>query len=203
MQSAAPATALLIQLIMEATGEAPSSEEAGLLFFGICTDTGFFRHLGSDTADVFRAVARLVESGASPRDTYHKMYGNQDFEKRRLLGVMLQRTERFCGGRVLFTYQERADRSQLPQNSRGDEELYSLLQTVAGSDVLVFGREEDNRECSFSLRSNESFDVGTVARSFGGGGHRQAAGFTFKGTIPEGRDEVLSLIMQQLNCKSM
>ena len=48
----------MVQLLIEALGEKPNREEAKLLLFGLCTDTGFFRHLEKHCPRVFAAVAR-------------------------------------------------------------------------------------------------------------------------------------------------
>lgn len=36
-----------------------------------------------------------------------------------------------------------------------------------------------------SLRAKDDTDVASIARSFGGGGHRAAAGFTFQGSVAQ------------------
>ena len=180
---AAPAAAYLVQLILESSGAALGSEVAELLLLGLCTDTGFFCHVPAGRTAAFEAAARLVAAGASPRAVHQGIYAGRSFAHRRLLGTLLQRTERFHGGRVLFTYQTLADLRALGERPAGNDELYQLLRTVDGSDVLAFVRERKVGECSVSLRSAPAVDVAAVARQFGGGGHRQAAGFTWSGTV--------------------
>ncbi len=180
---AAPAAAYLVQLILESSGDPLGSELAELLLLGLCTDTGFFCHIPAGSTAAFEAAARLVAAGASPRAVHQGIYGGRSFAHRRLLGALLQRTERFHGGRVLFTYQSLADLRPLRDGPAGNDELYQLLRTVDGSDVLAFVRERRAGEYSVSLRSAPPVDVAAVARQFGGGGHRQAAGFTWTGTV--------------------
>ena len=182
---AAPAAAYLVQLIVESSGIAIDPGLAELLLLGLCTDTGFFCHVPAGNTAAFEAAARLVARGASPRATHRHIYGGRSFAHRRLLGTLLQRTERFHGGRVLFTYQSLADLRELGDGPAGNDELYQLLRSVEGSDVLAFVRERRANECSVSLRSAPAVDVAAVARHFGGGGHRQAAGFTWTGTVAE------------------
>ena len=180
---AAPATAYLVQLILESSGGEVGADLAELLLLGLCTDTGFFCHVPAGNSAAFEAAARLVAGGASPRRTHQHIHGGRSFAHRRLLGTLLQRTERHHGGRVLFTYQSLADLRGLGDGPAGQDELYQLLRTVDGSDVLAFVRERSAGECSVSLRSAPEVDVAAVARHFGGGGHRQAAGFTWTGTV--------------------
>ena len=179
----APAAAYLVQLIVESSGTTIDAGLAELLLLGLCTDTGFFCHVPAGNTAAFEAATRLVASGASPRATHQHIYGGRSFAHRRLLGTLLQRTEQFHGGRVLFTYQTLSDQRALGDGPAGNDELYQLLRTVDGSDVLAFVRERRAGECSVSLRSAPAVDVSAVARHFGGGGHRQAAGFTWNGTV--------------------
>lgn len=193
----APATACLVQLILESSGTAVRTDLAALLLLGLCTDTGFFCHVAAGNTAAFEAAARLVASGASPRATHQSIYGGRSFAHRRLLGTLLLRTERFHGGRVLFTYQSLADLRELGEGPAGQDELYQLLRTVDGSDVLAFVRERREGECSVSLRSAPAVDVAAVARHFGGGGHRQAAGFTWTGNVNTLRPLLISRLAPQ------
>ena len=74
---------------------------------------------------------------------------------------------------------------------RGEDDLYRLLQTVRGTVVVAFIKEEKAGLYSVGLRSNSSLDVGTIAASFGGGGHRQAAGFDISGTLESVRKTII------------
>ena len=188
---AAPATAYLVQLIVEAAGAELSRAQVELLLFGLCTDTGFFRHVAAGRTAAFQAAARLVARGANPRATYQRIYGGRSFAQRRLLGALLQRTEQHAGGRVLFTWQSRRDLQEYGAPAASHDELYDLLRTVADSDVVAFVREKADGNCSVSLRSGPLLDVAGVAREFGGGGHRQAAGFTWRNTIDALRGALL------------
>ena len=51
------------------------------------------------------------------------------------------------------------------------------LANQSGTFGLLWFIDKDNR-CKCSLRSNGEYDVSTIAKVFGGGGHRNAAGFT-------------------------
>ena len=181
----APATAYLVQLLIEAADTPLAPSLAQLLLLGLCTDTGFFCHIPVGNTAAFEAAARLVASGASPRATHQHIYGGRSFAHRQLLGTLLQRTEQFHQGRVLFTYQSLADLQALGAGATGNDELYQLLRTVAGSDVLAFVREHPGGGCRVSMRSGDAVDVAAVARQFGGGGHRQAAGFSWPGSVEE------------------
>ena len=85
-----PACAFLIQLFYEALIGPVPGELAKTLFFGICTDTGFFRFLTDNSAEVFAAVSRLVAAGADPRMTYREINSGKPYSTRKLLGILFQ-----------------------------------------------------------------------------------------------------------------
>jgi phosphoesterase RecJ-like protein len=75
--------------------------------------------------------------------------------------------------------------------ARGSDEVYRILQAVQDVEVVAFIQEEEQGRCSVGLRSNGSWDVGTLARSMGGGGHTLAAGYSAPGSIAGIREQLL------------
>lgn len=202
----APSVTFMIQQIIEALGYTPTAEEAHYLLFGLCTDTGFFRHLTADSSTVFHAVARLTAAGADPNRIYALLYGNRPLQSHRLLGTLLSRTESYFGGKLLITYERRSDFESGDPTIRNSDTLYLLLQNTAGVEAVVLLQEDSTTEVSVGLRSGGSqsgglrsssaIDVGKIAEKSGGGGHKKAAGFTFKGTISETREYIVELFTE-------
>ena len=180
---AAASTTMLVFSLFESLGVRPSPEQARLLLFGLCTDTGFFRHLGAHGADTFRSVAGLVEGGTSTAEVYMMVYGKRALSARKLLAEMLARAETYCNDRLILTWQTMADRDTLCAFQRGEDELYRLLQTVKDTMIVALIKEEGPGIFSVGLRSTPEIDVGAVAGSFGGGGHKQASGFDIRGSL--------------------
>jgi bifunctional oligoribonuclease and PAP phosphatase NrnA len=189
--SSSPSTTLLVLALADAFGCPLNAEDACLLLFGLCTDTGFFRHLGAGSSDIYRTVARLTDMGTSTSEVFKLVYGGRDLQSRKLLAAMLQRTESLWDGKLLLTWQTAEDRRMLGASQRGEDDLYRLLQTVKGSEVVAFIKEEEGGRFSLGLRSNRGVDVGAVAASFGGGGHRQAAGCDMQGPLESIRTRLI------------
>jgi bifunctional oligoribonuclease and PAP phosphatase NrnA len=191
VDSSAPSTTMLLLQLFEDMGVVPDAETARLLLFGLCTDTGFFRHLGQNSADTFSAVARLVARGTSTAEVYMLVYGRRELSSRKLLAEMLARVESHWDDRLLMTWQTASDRQRLAVAQRGEDDLYRLLQTIRGNVVVALVKEEADGVFSVGLRSNASQDVGAIAASFGGGGHRQASGFDITGTLDSVKKKVI------------
>ncbi len=194
IDDSAPSVTLMVQQIIEALGHSPVLEEARMLLFGLCTDTGFFRHLDNRDGAVFEAIGRLNAVGTTPKQVYQMIYAGRPLASRILLGRLLSRTETHFGGRILSTYETLEDKRAYGSENRDSDSLYQFLQTSAGCEAVVFIREEDEVSCSVGLRSNTELDVGALAQGFGGGGHRKAAGFRWVG----GREEVKAKLLAAL-----
>ncbi len=187
----APAVTRLVQAVLEAMGDVPTKEEAELLFFGLCTDTGFFRHLDENSSSSFFAASKLVGIGASPKKAFSMIYGGKSLFTRKLMGEILFRTEPYFDGRLLVSFVTEEDHQRYGIASRDSDMLYQLLMTVAGVEAVMIIRQESENNCTVGLRSRESVDVGEIAAQFGGGGHRLAAGLAIEGRIEDVRERML------------
>ena len=190
IDATSPATACLVQQLYEKIIGTPDKETACNLFFGMATDTGYFRFLDENSAEVFRATARLVEAGVNPRKIYDEMSGGKPYSTRKLLGVMLDRAERYYNNKLVVTYETMDDTRKYGQEGRDSDALYSLLLAVDGVEAVVFLRQETENSCTAGFRSRDKIDVSAIASQFGGGGHKNAAGGSIEGKI----DTVLPLI---------
>ncbi len=181
----APSVTFLIHRLFERFDLPLNRDEARHLLFGLCTDTGFFRHLTADSGGVFLDVARLCDAGASPHEVYRMMYGDRPLASRLLLGNLLARTKAYFNGKLLITTEKRADVGDCGTEIRDSDTLYLLLQSTATVEAVALIREEEDGITSVGLRSGESVDVGAIAESLGGGGHTKAAGFSKNCTVEE------------------
>ncbi len=178
-----PATALLVQILYERLAGKIKRELAETLFFGIMTDTGFFRFLSEKDAEVLVYISHLMESGADPRKTYDRMSGGKPYSTRKLLGLLLDRAERYLDGRLVVTYETMEDTRRLGQEGRDSDMLYSALLSVKGVEAVVFIRQETDNSCTAGFRSRDRVDVSAVAAKFGGGGHKNASGLSCEGRL--------------------
>lgn len=179
----APACAFLIQLFYEKLiGDLPA-ELAKTLFFGICTDTGFFRFLTDNSSEVFAAVSRLVADGADPRTTYREINSGKPYSTRKLLGILLNKAERYLEGRLVVTYESLEDTKKWGLEGRDSDSLYQLMLSAKGVEAVVFLRQDTETTCTGGFRSQDKIDVSVVAAKFGGGGHKNASGMSCNGRV--------------------
>ncbi len=185
INSSAPAAAYLIQLFYESLIGPLPKELAQIIFFGICTDTGFFRFLDSSltSSDVFNACSRLISYGADPRNIYNKINNGKPWSTRKLLGLLLSRAERHLGGKLIITWETQEDTHKLGSEGRDSDALYQLLLSSRDVKAAVFLRQDTSTTCTGGFRSLDDVDVSLVAAKFGGGGHKNASGMSTEGRI--------------------
>jgi phosphoesterase RecJ-like protein len=100
-----PSATVLVQQLYEKLVGPLDALTSETLFFGLATDTGFFRFVAPKDGEVFRTASRLIDGGADPRAIYDAVSGSKPFLTRKLLAVTLGRAEQKCGGRVIYTYE--------------------------------------------------------------------------------------------------
>ena len=189
----APAACLLVQQLFERLIGRADKETAKQLFFGLSTDTGHFRYLAENSAETFRSAARLVEDGANPRKIYDETTGGKPFSTRKLLAIMLSRTERYYNNKLCVTYETMEDTKKFGAEGRDSDALYTLLLAVEGVEAVLFVRQETENSCTAGFRSRDTVDVSAIAAKFGGGGHKNAAGLSIEGKI----DTVIPQILKE------
>jgi phosphoesterase RecJ-like protein len=163
-------------------------ELAEPLYIALVTDTGRFQY-SNTTPKSLRLAAELVEAGADLHAIFQQVYESVDFAKAKLLGRVLDRAERLEGGRVVVSHLLRTDFAEVGASEPYSEGLIDNLREIEGVELAVFVRELMGPGATGhkgSLRASiDDLDVSAIARKFGGGGHRQAAGFSSNATLAE------------------
>lgn len=179
----APSTTYLVQAIIEHIDGEVTPEEAAWLFFGLSTDTGFFRHLDSRSANVFRAAARLIQKGANPKETFLSMNGGKSLDSRFILSKILSRLTPYYDGRLMISYETYEDVCKYGLHARDSDTTYMVIQSIENVEAIVLLKQETKDHCSIGFRSLDKIDVSDVAKKFGGGGHIQASGAYVEGSV--------------------
>jgi phosphoesterase RecJ-like protein len=193
IDSNAPSTTFIIYNFLKESGYKISSFESSLLFLGLCTDTGFFRHLTENSGDAFKTAGELCDLGASPNNAFHSIYGNRTIASRKFLGIMLSRAQTCYNGQLLIIYEKISDLDIYSPQDRDKDILYQILQGTIGVKIVAsFTEEEKDRKCTVSLRTRDDIDLNKLAAHFGGGGHKKASGYTAYTGIDEAMSSFIS-----------
>ena len=175
----AACTAQIVYELARLLGAEITPEIASALYVGLVTDTGRFMYENVD-ARVHRLAADLIDAGVDVPDTYRRLYERVPIEKVRLVARALAKVEGFEGGRLATTYISAEDYAAANASEVLTEGVIDYLRALEGVEVAAVVRDKtgDGRSArKVSLRSSE-IDVSEIARRYGGGGHRRAAGFS-------------------------
>jgi phosphoesterase RecJ-like protein len=179
-------------------------EIAEALYIAVVTDTGRFQYANT-TAKALRLAAELVEAGADVHRVFQGVYENVAFAKLKLVARALENAEVFEGGRVIVSHLEREDFAAAGAEEPYSEGIIDYLRAVEGAELAALIREPPTANGPthrISLRTTEeALDVSAIARKSGGGGHRQAAGFSSEASVSEITDFIRREFLAQVNGK--
>jgi len=190
----ASSTAEVLRDVFAALGVELTPEIAEPLYIALVTDTGRFQYTNT-TPKSLRLAAELVEAGADVHAVFQEVYESVQFAKLKLLARALERARVLEGGLIVVSYLVRTDFAEVGAAEPYSEGIIDYLRAVEGAELAALIREppRDDAARRVSLRASiDELDVSAIARSFGGGGHRQAAGFSSEASI----DEITELIRQ-------
>ncbi len=183
--SAAACAEMVYDLVTD-LGVAVSPQIGAALYAGILTDTGSFRH-ANITSRTFEICRRVAVAGVDVPAVAAEIYQRGSVGKLRLTGALLTDMTLDAGGRVAIL---RVDDALLRRTGCPADDLDGLINLpLSASDVqaVIMFKFLDG-SARVSLRSKGAIDVRAVAASFGGGGHRNASGFSLDGP----REDVVS-----------
>ena len=183
----ASSTGEVLRDVFRELGVTLTPQIAEALYIALVTDTGRFQYTNT-TPKALRLAAELVEAGADVHRVFQGVYESVQFAKLKLLARALERAQVFEGGRLVVSYLLRDDFKEVGAAEPYSEGIIDYLRAVEGADMAALIREpprSNGPARRVSLRaSTEDLDVSTIARnSGGGGGHRQAAGFSSDASI--------------------
>ena len=173
---------------------------AEALYIGLVTDTGKFM-FENTTPAAHRMAAELIAAGVQPQVIHQQLYEGLPFSRIQLLARALSAVRRFDGGALTLTHLTRDDFAHSEADESDSEGIVDHMRQVEGTRVACLIRDlltGDGRR-KVSLRATDGrVDVSRIAREFGGGGHRQAAGFTTELPMDELVERVRQEIAEQL-----
>ena len=187
----AAACAEMVFDVIRVLGVRITPEIATHLYVGILTDTGSFHYSGT-SARTFDIARQLVEAGVDPASVARTVFDSNTLGRLKLFGAVLSEIELEHEGRLAVMRVDHAMTRAAGGTYEDTEGLINLPLTVKEIRASVFFKEIGPAEYRVSLRSKGAIDVASVARQFGGGGHKNAAGCAVGGTFAEARQTIVA-----------
>ena len=154
-----------------------SFEIATHIYLAILTDTGSFHH-SNITPRTFDICRQTVEAGVNPAAMARRVFDSNSFGKLKLIGALLDSMQLADEGRLAVLYMDDVMLADCGCTNNDTEGLINLPLTAREIQAVVFFKVGPTGDVRVSMRSKYDVDVRSVAGQFGGGGHKNAAGFT-------------------------
>jgi phosphoesterase RecJ-like protein len=175
VESHTSSTAELIFKILAHSGLPITKDEAVCMYSGMVTDTGWFRYSNTNT-QTHAIASELVKAGVPVAELSEHLFMSRTSTSLRILA--------YCLTQMTLHYDNRVALLTLPekvfQEFNGDqddtEDIVNFGLQIGSVCSSIFIREKGPSLVKVSLRSKGQWDVNKVARTFDGGGHRNASG---------------------------
>ena len=187
----------MVFAIIQALGVTLSEEIATHVYLAILTDTGSFHH-SNITPRTFDICRQCVEAGVTPAVMARRVFDSNSFGKLKLIGALLDDMELADEGRLAILHLNDDMLAATGSTHNDTEGLINLPLTAREIQAVVFFKVTNTGDVRVSMRSKYDVDVRRVANEFGGGGHKNAAGFTVNGRLQDIRAGIVDRLVRAI-----
>jgi bifunctional oligoribonuclease and PAP phosphatase NrnA len=195
IDSTASAVGEMIYNLCKATGVRVTKEIAECVYTALITDTGSF-HYSNTTERTFKVASELVRTGVKPAKTAEAVFASYPWSRIQLMGAVLSTARRDESGRVACMRQSLEMQEQAKASDEDADGFVNYPLTVGEVEAVAMLKESAPGVYRTSLRSKGEVNVAKVAEKFGGGGHRNAAGCTLKGSWEQAEEIIVALLQE-------
>jgi phosphoesterase RecJ-like protein len=187
----------MVFTIIQALGVPFSEEIATHVYLAILTDTGSFHH-SNITPRTFDICRQCVEAGVTPAVMARRVFDSNSFGKLKLIGALLDDMELADQGRLAILHLDDQMLAATGSTHNDTEGLINLPLTAREIQAVVFFKVTGTGDVRVSMRSKYDVDVRKVANEFGGGGHKNASGFTVTGRLEDVRPGIVDRLVKAI-----
>jgi len=179
----ASATGLIIWRLLKASGQPITQRMAEYCYVALMTDTGRFSFQNT-TQEAFTAAGEMVAAGVDSAAMSREVYENRSHGAMLLDSRLVDRMRFAAGNSIVYSWVDESDLAELHLSRDETEGLPTLLRSVNGVSMAILFRNEEGG-VRVNLRAKYGCDVGALARQFGGGGHKAAAGISLETSLEQ------------------
>jgi phosphoesterase RecJ-like protein len=187
----------LVYLLSQALGVELPVDAAEAVFAGIVYDTGSFSY-PKTSERTFACALALVRRGVKPYEVHNRMYESSSDGVLILQKAVISSLELELGGQVALQSLCKDDLSASGASYEDAEDLVNIPLQDKRVEVSVLFKENMEGKLRCSLRSKGGVNVARIAQTFGGGGHKTAAGFTCRSPLARAKVDVVQSIARSI-----
>jgi bifunctional oligoribonuclease and PAP phosphatase NrnA len=167
------------------------------IYLAILTDTGSF-HYSNISPRTFEICRQALEAGVEPVSVARSVYDSNNMGRLKLFGSVLRAMQIDRSGRIAIVYVDHEMAREAGGTYEDTEGIINLPLTVKEIQAVVFFKQLNGEEYRVSMRSKGDVDIGSVAKVFNGGGHKNAAGCSATGPIDSLQKTFVQMIDQAI-----
>jgi phosphoesterase RecJ-like protein len=194
----AAACAEMVFDVVQALAVPLSIEIATHVYVAILTDTGSF-HFSNLSPRTFDICRQLLEAGVDPVRIARQVYDSASLGRLKLCGAIMTGMDVDTSGRIAVLYVDHAMANAAGATYDDTEGVINQPLTVKDLQAVIFFKQTEGDEYRVSLRSKGEVDIGAVAKTWAGGGHKNAAGCTVRGNIVELRRTLVDRVARAID----
>ncbi|MDD2515820.1 MAG: DHH family phosphoesterase [Candidatus Gracilibacteria bacterium] len=172
---------LIIYDMVKNMGYKINEPTARALLFGIYSDTGALA-FSSVKGETFIDVAEIVRHTDELNDMCNNMFFDNNIDYLKILGIVFERFK--IVNNIGISYIRKEDLNSIGATLDEDSGISGHLNSISSLDYVMFFYEKDGGIIKCSIRTpRNDFDLTEIAKKYGGGGHKKAAGFSVQGEL--------------------
>lgn len=173
-------------------------EGAKALYIGIIHDSGIFQY-SNTSPRTLQIAARLIGYGFDFPTLISETFYEKTYVQSQIMARTVLESVRFLDGKCIVGIVDRKTMDFYHVEPKDLDGIVNQLRIVRGVECAIFMYETAPMEYKVSMRSGDMVDVSRIAVTFGGGGHKKAAGCTMQGTCHDVINSLSLYIEEQLN----
>lgn len=158
---------------------------ASYLYCAISSDTGSFQY-ASVNKRTYEILIALTEAGINATELCSMLYERNTLTQLKLKAEAINSICLYEDGKIATAKITMQTLNKYGAKPSDTDALAQLPRSIDGVMISAFLKELEDGKIRVNLRSLGDYNIEPIARSFGGGGHKKAAGCTFENvTIDE------------------
>ncbi|MGN0998506.1 MAG: bifunctional oligoribonuclease/PAP phosphatase NrnA [Faecousia sp.] len=185
----------LVWDILECMGVSMDTRLAEAVYVGLSTDTGCFR-FANTTEHTFATAAKCAGAGARLYELNQELFETNTLGRLRIQAWIVEHMQLLHDGAVALTVIPRRVEQEIGVTEDDMDNISNFPRTVAGVHIAATLRETATGEAKLSVRAVPGCDATIIARQFGGGGHKGAAGANMSMPLAEAARQVEAVLKE-------
>lgn len=170
------------------------------IYASIICDTGRFSY-SSTSRKAHKIADECIKLGVDPDLMHSQLFQHVSLGEIKVFAMALQGMETYLDNRVAVQHIRKEACDHIPGGvvdleNIDLEYIHDFNNLIEDVQCFILLRELAENKVRVSMRSRTDLDISHIVHALGGGGHANAAGLSWKGSVDEIKNRILELLEQ-------